>query len=100
VVEIRVEQDLDAVVGVDVVAVGERGPHHVPVRFVGADPEVDRVRPIPHEHRRRVVRRSAVHRAVLREPRKHRRAIPHRLVQDTVDLHDVLKSRDAHVELS
>src|SRR5439155_6700494 len=37
VVEIRVEQDLDAVVGVDVVAVGERGPHHVPVRFVGAD---------------------------------------------------------------
>jgi len=98
-VEVRVEQDGDVVVRVDVVAVRERGAHHVTVRLEGADPEVDRVGRVPHEHVGRVFGGAAVHRSVLREARQQCGATPRRLVEHAVDLHRGLDAGDADVEL-
>ena len=65
VIEIGIEQDLDPVVGVDVVAVGEGGAHHVAVRLERADAEPDGIGGIPHQHFGRVLGGAAVHGAVL-----------------------------------
>src|SRR4029077_17290561 len=84
---------------VDVVPVGERSPHYVPVRLVRADPEVDRIRAVPDQHCCRIIGGPAVHGSVQGEAGEHRRAAPHRLVQDAVDLHRVLEPGGGHVGL-
>ncbi len=95
----RAEQDLDVVVTEDLIAVGEcrRG---LAVQLVRADPEVDCVRGIPHEHLGRVHCRNAVVRSVLRKARQQRRARPRRVAEGAVD-HDVgVDSRNSHVQLA
>src|SRR5207244_12327153 len=93
------EQDGNVVVRVDVVTVGERGAHHVTVRLEGADPEVDRVGRVPHEHVGRVFGGATVHRSVLRKGRQQRGAAPRRLVEHAVDLHRGRDAGNADVEV-
>src|SRR5207253_962659 len=64
-----------------------------------ADPEVDRVGRVPHEHVGRVFGGATVHRSVLREARQQRGAAPRRLVEHAVDLHRALDAGNADVEL-
>ena len=99
-VVVRVQQDLDVVVGVDVVAVGEGGAHHVPVGFVGADAEVDRVGGVPHERDRGIRRGTAVHGAILREAGEPGGGAPDGLVEHPVDDRCRLEPRRADVELT
>ena len=96
----RVEQDLNVVVGSDVVAVGERRPHHVAVPLEGTDAEVDRIGCVEDEDLGRVLSRPAVHGAVLTESREQRRLSPHILVEHAVDVDRGLDPRHAHVELT
>ena len=83
----RVQEDLDFVVGVDVVAVGERRAYDAAVRLVRANPEVNRVRSVEREHVRAVLRRPAIDGAVLRETGQQRGLLPRRFVEHTVDVH-------------
>ncbi len=96
----RVEQDLNVVVGSDVVAVGERRPHHIAVLFEGADAEVDRIGCVEDEDLGRVLSRPAVYGAVLTESREQHRLSPHILVEHAVDAHRRLEARHLHVELT
>ncbi len=97
----RVEQDLDVVVGADVVAVGERGPHDAAVRLIRANAEVDRVGCVEDEDLRRILRRPAVDGAVLAESGEQRRLAPDVLVEHPVDAHRRrLDAGGAHVELT
>ncbi|OLC98218.1 MAG: hypothetical protein AUJ00_00045 [Gemmatimonadetes bacterium 13_1_40CM_3_70_6] len=98
VVVVGVEQDVDAVVAVDVVAVGERRAHHGAVRLEGAHAEVDRVGRVPDEHLRRVGGGARVHRPVFGEAGEHRGLLPHRLVEAAVDRDRGVDAREADVE--
>src|SRR5205823_12673562 len=82
-----VQEDLDLVVGVDVVAVGERRADDATMRLVCANPEVNRVRSVECEHVRAVLRRPAIDGAVLRKTGQQRRLLPRRFVEQTVDVH-------------
>ena len=99
-VGVGVEQDLDVVVGVDVVAVRERGADDVAVLLVGPHPEPDGVGRVPHQHFGRVLRRPSVDRPVLRESDQVRRAPPHRLIEHAIDAGIRLHPRGRDVELS
>jgi hypothetical protein len=95
----RAEQDLHVVVAEDLIAVGQcrRG---LAMQLEGADAEVDRIRGVPHQHLRRVHRRHAVVRGVLRKARQQRRARPRRIAEVAVD-HDVgVESWNPHVQLA
>ncbi len=96
----RVEQDLNVVVGSDVVAVGEGRPHHVAVLLEGTDAEVDRIGCVEDEDLRRILSRPAVHGAILTEAREQCRLSPHILVEHAVDVDRGLDPRHAHVELT
>ena len=98
VVEIGVEQDVDAVVAVDVVAVGEGGAHHRAVGLEGADAEVDRVGRVPDEHLGGIRGGTRVRRAVLGEAGQDRGLPPHRLVQAAVDRDGGVDARRMDVE--
>ena len=94
-----VQEDLDLVVGVDVVAVGERRAHDVPMGLVRANPEVDRVRTVKREHLRAVLRRPAIDGAVLREAGEQRRLLPGRFIEDAIDVHRRrVDARHAHLD--
>jgi len=80
-----VEQDLNLVVGVDVVAVGERRAHDVAVRLERPNAEVHRVGSIEDEDLGRVRRGPAIDGTVLREAREQRGLAPDRLVQHAVE---------------
>ena len=95
----RAEQDLHVVVTEDLIAVGERR-RGLAVQLVGADPEVDCARGVPHEHLGRVDRGHAVVRGVLREARQQRGARPRRVGQVAVD-HDLgVESRNPDLQLA
>ena len=100
VVVIGVEEDLDAVVGVDVVPIGQRGSHDLAVRLVGADSEVDRIGRVPDQHLGRICRGPPVHGAILRESDEPRSAQPDRLVEHAVHGHARLDAGDRDGELS
>ena len=99
VVIVGVEQDLDVVVRRDIVAVGERGANDRAVALEGADAEIDRVRGVPDENFRGVVRRPAVDWPVLRESREPGRLSPRRLVEVAVDDDRGVDAGDPHVEV-
>ncbi|OFW20911.1 MAG: hypothetical protein A3G21_20470 [Acidobacteria bacterium RIFCSPLOWO2_12_FULL_66_21] len=84
----------DAVVAVEVVAVGDGGANRRRLRIVGDDPEVDRVGRAPHEHVGPLFRRPAIRRLVLREPTEPGRFLPWRLVQRAIDLYGRLDARN------
>src|SRR5579872_2814506 len=65
VIVVRVEDQIDVIVGVDVIAIGERGAYDRPVRLERANAEVDRVGSVPHEDLGGVARRAAVDRSVV-----------------------------------
>ena len=92
------QDDLDVVVAVDLVAIGERRMHGA-VRFERADPEVDRRRAIPDQHLGRVVGGAAVNREVLGETGEHRRLLPDRGGQRAVDRNVGGQSRQARIEV-
>ena len=100
VVVVGVEENLDLVVGVDIVAIGERGAHHRAVGLVGPDAEVDRIGCVPHERDRRVRRGAAVDGAVLGEAGEPRGLPPDGLAQDAVDDDRRLETRRADAELA
>ena len=100
VVEIGIEQDVDAVVAVDVVAVGEGGAHGVAVRLERAHAEVDGIGRVPDEHLGRIGGGARVDGAVLREAGEQGGALPHRLVEAAVDGDRGVDARQADVELA
>ncbi len=87
------------IVGLDAIAIGERGAHRAG-RREGANAEVHRRRRIPDEHVGRIVRRRAVHRLELREPRQHGCLGPCWLRQRAVDRRVGFDPRHLDVELS
>ena len=94
-----VQEELDLIVGVDLVAVGQRRAHDVPMGLVRANPEVDRVRTVKREHLRAVLRRPAIDGAVLREAGEQRRLLPGRFIEDAIDVHRRrLDTRHAHLD--
>src|SRR6266446_4225139 len=58
---VGIEQDLDLILAVDVVAVGVRRAHDVAVNLSSANPEVDRVGRVPHQNFSGLVRRTSIH---------------------------------------
>ena len=80
----RVQENLDAIVGVDAIAVGERRVHGAR-SGVRLDAEVDRGRRVEHEDFGLVLGGAAVDGRVLREVGEPHRLLPRRLVQDAVD---------------
>ena len=98
-VEIGVEQDLDAVIGIDVVAVGERRADDLAVRLERPDAEIHRIRRVPHEHLGRVLGGATVYGTVLGEAGEGRGLTPHTLVEDPVNGDLGFDPRDADVEL-
>ena len=93
-----VEQDVDAVVAVDVVAVGEGCAHHLAVGLVGADAEIDRVGRVPDEHLGGIRGGARVGGAVLGEAGEHGGPLPHRLVEAAVDRDGGVDARRVDVE--
>ena len=89
------------VVRPDVVAIGERRPHDVPVRLKAANAEVDRVGRVENQYFGRIFSRPAVDRAVLCESLEQRRLAPDRFVQHPVQAHRRgLDAWRVHVDLS
>jgi len=99
VVEIGVEQDLDAVIRIDVVAVGERRANDLAVRLERPDAEIHRLRRVPHEDLGRVLGGAAVYGTVLGEAGERRGLTPHTLVEDPVNGDLGFDPRDVDVEL-
>ena len=95
----RAEQDLDVVVAEDLIAVGEGGGRP-PMELVGADPEVDRVGRVPHEHLGRVGRGHPVIGGVLREAGQHRGARPDRVGEVAVDYGVGFEAGNSDAQLS
>ena len=80
----RIQENLNRIVGVDAVAVGERGMDRAG-GGVRLDSEVDRGRRVEDEDFGRVLGGAAVDRRVLREVGEPHRLLPHRFVEDAVD---------------
>ena len=80
----RVQENLDGIVGVDAVAIGERRVDRAG-RCVRLDAEVDRGRRVEDEDLRRILGGAAVDRRVLREAGEPRRLLPDGFVQHAVD---------------
>ena len=84
-VVVGAEEELDVVVGRDLVAVGQVVSHRAR-RRIGPDTHMQRGGRVEHEHLGAVTRRHAVGWEVLREPREQRSLAPDRLVQHAIDL--------------
>ena len=78
------EQDLDVVIGIDLVAVRERGMHRA-VFLECANAEVDRGRRVPDQHLCGVRRGHPIGRRELRETGEQGCPAPHPLVEMAVD---------------
>jgi len=100
VVGVGVEQQLDLIVALDVVAVGQGGAHHRAVRLERPDAEVDRVGRVPDQHLGRILGGAAVGGKVLRESGEPRRLAPDRLVQLAIHPDGRLDAWDGDVELA
>src|SRR5204862_4254496 len=94
-----VEQNLNIVIGVDVVAIGERRPNALAMDLVGADPEVNRIGRVEDEDVGRIGRRPAIDRPVLRKPLEQRRLAPYGIVQHAVDSHGRIDARNGDADL-
>jgi hypothetical protein len=97
-VVVGVEQDLDVILGCDVVPVGPGGAHHVAVQFAGPDAEVDGVGGVPDQHLGGLGGGPPVHGLVLGEVGEARGPGPHRLVEHAVDGDGRLDPGDADLD--
>ena len=95
-----IEEDLDVVVGIDVVAISERGAHDRAVRLERADTEVDRIRCVERQDLRRVSRGPAIDGPILCESLEDRRAPPRLLSEVAIDLHGRIDAGQPHVGLA
>ena len=93
------EQNLDVVVTEDLVPIGERHGRTA-VRFEGANPEVDRVGRVPHQHLGGVRSWHAVVGGVLREAGQHRGMRPDRIRQIAVDENVGVDPRNPDIQLT
>jgi hypothetical protein len=95
----RRQEDPDVVVGIDLVAIGERGLDGAGLRE-RANAEVDRGCRVPDEHLGRVERRPTVHGRVLREAGKHRCSAPYCLIEASIDNDLRFDARRCNLELA
>ena len=95
----RGQEDLDVVVGVDLVAVCQFGVD-APMRLERADAEVDGPGRIPDEHFGRVLGRSAVDRCILGESGEYGGPLPDRCVERPVYGDCRIDPRDARGDLA
>ena len=89
-----VEQQGDAILIAEVVAVGLGRPDAAGVAVVGDDAEVDRCRRIPHQHVGLLLRRPAIHWPKLAKAAEARGLAPYRLVQPPINYHSRFDARD------
>ena len=89
------EDDLDVVVGVDFIAVGEFVVDAA-VRFEGADAEIHRARRIPDKNFSGVFGGETIERGVFGESGEQRGALPDGIVERAVDCDAGVDARNFH----
>src|SRR6185436_1734497 len=95
---VGIEEDLNLILAVDVVAIGVGGAHDVTVDFAGLDAEVDRVAGVKCQNLGRLDRRQPIHGLILREASESRSSPPRSIVEITVDLDNGIDSWDFDVD--
>ena len=86
------------IVVLDIVPIGQ-GRVYGTVGLERPDPEVDRIRGVPHQDLGPVVSRHTVYGPVLGETGEDRGSAPHLLAEESVNVDLALDSRRRHVQL-